>query len=97
MADERTVSTGWCKVHYSNCYWEYNEHTGNNKHIGTRADFLDYFGKMKRTGFQCSQRSDVWHFYRRASAPLNIPVQLDWLMAMEARESIENDPPEQDW
>ena len=94
MSEEYTVDRAWCKVHYSNCYWAYNKHTGDNRHIGDRNDFHDWSHAMKQKGFHANQHNDVWSFWRRNDAPLSNPAQLDWIMAMEEKMAAH---PEQDW
>ena len=87
------IARAFCDDHLAECWFKFDEQTGQATHIEsytTESKRLESLGYIY-TGHQAG----AYTYSLRKSSPLaGIPLPLDWQMALDARESIDQD---QDW
>lgn len=88
-----TIARSWCKEHLANCYFCFNEQTGENTHIGHATwDLARFMKALEKQGFWFRHRAGVYSGTCWKATP--IPLPLDWQLAEEQHEAIDLN---QDW
>jgi hypothetical protein len=78
---EISFARAFCDEHLEDCYFSYNENTGETIHIGDTADYREAANELEAHGYYYAGHMHQAFVYRsRRSAPINEPLD-SWLEA----------------
>jgi hypothetical protein len=87
-----TIARSWCQEHWANCFFCYNDQTGENTHIGHEtAQAAQYMKALEKQGFWFRHRAGV---YTGTCWKTTLALPLDWQIMESQHDQID---PYQDW
>jgi hypothetical protein len=100
MTHKIHIARAWCDECLRDCFFAYDEATGQNQHVGPESqDLSEKAQELGRKGYKASHRSGVFTYTLYKAAPLALP--LDWQFVNDRYEAMDaarqKELLEQDW